>query len=66
VKEKDGKEVKRLNGTYVVKDAKIALSDGGVVECQVLVAVEPGKTTLRDVKYVSALRATSDKKVGTW
>ncbi len=66
VKEKDGREVKRLNGTYVVKDAKIALSGGGVVQCQVLVAVEPGKTTLRDVKYVSALRATSDKEVGTW
>lgn len=46
VQEKNGKEVKRLNGTYVVKDAKITLADGRVVvvECQVLVAVEPGKT----------------------
>jgi uncharacterized protein (TIGR03067 family) len=66
VKKKDGKEVKRLNGTFVVKDAKITPADDGVVGCQVLVAVEPGKTTLRDVKYVSTLRAVSDKEAGTW
>ncbi len=66
VKEKDGKEVKRLNGTYVVKDAKVTLADGGAVKCQVLVAVEPGKTTLRDVKFVSTLRAISDKEASTW
>jgi hypothetical protein len=66
LKERDGKGVKRLNGTYVVKDAKVMLADGGVVACPVLVAVEPGKTTLRDVNFVSTLRATSGKELGTW
>lgn len=66
VNEKNGKEEKRLNGIYVVKDAKITLADNGVVKCQVLVAVEPGKKTLRAVKYVSTLRAVSDKEAGTW
>jgi hypothetical protein len=66
VQEKDGKEVKRLNGTYVVKDARVTLAEGGVVECQVLVAIEPGKTILRDVNFVSTLRSTRDKEAGTW
>jgi hypothetical protein len=66
VKEKDGKEEKRLNGIHVVRDAKITLADDGVVECQILVAVEPGKTTLKDVKFISTLQAISDKEAGTW
>jgi len=66
VKAEDGKNQTHLNGTYVVHDAKITLQDGGVVKCQVLVSNDPGKKTLRNVKYVSVLQAVSDKATGTW
>jgi hypothetical protein len=67
VRTKDGKEVNRLNGTYVVKDAEITLVDDSVLKRQVLVAIEPGKTILRNVTFVSTLRAISDDKAaGTW
>jgi hypothetical protein len=66
VKDEDGKTEKRLNGIYVVHEAKVTLEGGDVVNCRVLVAVEPGKTMLRDLRYVSTLRAVSDDGPGTW
>jgi hypothetical protein len=66
VKYKNGEAVKRLHGTYVVKEVKIALDDGNAVACRVLVAVEPGRTILRNVKYVAPMEAQTEQGVAAW
>ncbi len=67
VKEKgSGKAVKRLDGIYVLRAARITLADGRAIDCEVLIAVDVGRTTLRDVHFVSTLEAYSGNRVGTW
>jgi hypothetical protein len=66
VKYKNGKAEKRLDGAYVIKDVKITLDDGKVVACRILVAVEPGRTTLRNVKYVEPIEAQTEQGAATW
>jgi WD40 repeat protein len=61
-----GKAVKRLDGTYAVKKAKVTLADGKVVSCELLVSVDPGGEALRDVRFVSTLEAKADEGVGRW
>jgi hypothetical protein len=66
VQYKSGKEEKRLNGTFVVKEAKAKLNDGTTVRCRILVAVEPGQTTLRDVRFVAPMQARGKAGMATW
>jgi WD40 repeat protein len=61
-----GKAVKPLDGTYAVKKAKVTLADGKVVDCELLVSVDPGGEALREVRYVSTLEAKADEGVGRW
>jgi hypothetical protein len=67
VKDRDrGEAVKRLDGTYVIKSAKVTLDSGKVINCKLLVSVEMGATTLKDVRFISTLEAISDRGKGTW
>jgi hypothetical protein len=44
----------------------VTLESGKTVRCKLLVSVEMGGTTLRDVRFVSPLEALSDRGKGTW
>src|SRR5690349_13543449 len=46
-----GEAVKRLDGTYVVKNAIVTLEGGKTVRCKLLVSVEMDGTTLQDVRF---------------
>jgi hypothetical protein len=61
------KNAPRLNGIYVVKEGTVTLDSGKVLEKQqVLIAVEVGKQTLKNVTYVEMCEGQSDKGPGIW
>jgi hypothetical protein len=57
-------DLSRLNG--LKGTARVTLADGRVIECELLVSIDVGQTTLRDVRYVSTLEATADEGETTW
>ena len=62
-----GKDQPRLAGIWVVKSCTITLADGKALEKRkVLVAIEVGKQTLKDLRYVEPCEAQSDKGAGKW
>jgi hypothetical protein len=62
-----GKDQPRLAGIWVVKSCTITLADGKTLEKrEVLVAIEVGKQTLKDVRFVETCEAQSDKGAGKW
>jgi hypothetical protein len=62
-----GKYQPRLYGIWVVKSCIITLADGKTLEKRdVLVAIDVGKRTLKDLKYVETCEAQSDKGAGKW
>jgi hypothetical protein len=65
--QRTGKVVNELtNGIWVVRAAKVVLADRKTVETKLLVAIDPGQQSLRNVRYVSTLAATADTGPGTW
>jgi len=66
IEHKDGRRREKLDGDYVLREAKITLVDGKVMEKDILVTIDPRGEPLKNFYFIGAMDAIGELGLGSW